>query len=190
MPKIVGINHEAAFNWWVPGVLSKQDRIISLVKQRSTRYLKRTHKFGIDLPKTAKQALALDAANGNTLWAAAIAKEMANARIAFKILAADKSVPIGYQKIPCHMVFDVKMEDFTRKARLVAGGHKTDAPLTITYASIVSHETVRIALLMAALNNLAVKVGDVLMHMSRPQLLRKSGPSSALSLGLMPARML
>jgi hypothetical protein len=132
------------------------------VKQRLTRYLKRTHKFGIDLPKTAKEALALDTANGNTLWATAIAREMANVRIAFKILAADESVPIGYQKIPCHMVFKVKMEDFTHKARLVAGGHKTDAPSTITYASVVSHETVRIALLMAALNDLEVKVGDVL----------------------------
>ena len=60
------------------------------------------------------------------------------------------------------MVFDVKMEDFTCKARLVAGGHKTNAPLTITYASIVSRKTVRIALLMAALNDLEVKVGDVL----------------------------
>ena len=54
------------------------------------------------------------------------------------------------------------MEDFTRKARLMAGGHKTNAPSTITYASVVSRETVRIALLMAALNNLEVKVGDVL----------------------------
>jgi hypothetical protein len=60
------------------------------------------------------------------------------------------------------MVFDIKMEDFTCKARLVAGGHKTNAPATITYASAVSHETVRIALLMAALNDLEVKVGDVL----------------------------
>ncbi len=41
-------------------------------------------------------------------------------------------------------------------------GHKTKAPATITYASVVSRETVRIALLMAALNNLEVKVGDVL----------------------------
>ncbi len=85
--KIVGIDHKAAFNWWVPGVLSKRDRIISLIKQRSTRYLKRTHKFGIDLPKTVKEALALDHAHGNTLWAAAIAKEMKNVCVAFKILA-------------------------------------------------------------------------------------------------------
>ena len=60
------------------------------------------------------------------------------------------------------MIFDVKMEDFRRKARLVAGGHKTKAPPTITYASVVSHESVCLALTMAALNDLEVKVGDVL----------------------------
>jgi hypothetical protein len=38
----------------------------------------------------------------------------------------------------------------------------TKAPATITYASVVSCETVHIALLMAALNHLNVKVGDVL----------------------------
>ncbi len=38
----------------------------------------------------------------------------------------------------------------------------TKAPANITYASVVSRETVRIALLMAALNDLNVKVGDVL----------------------------
>jgi hypothetical protein len=54
------------------------------------------------------------------------------------------------------------MEDFRRKARLVAGGHRTEAPVTITYASMVSRETVRLALAMAALNDLEVKVGDVL----------------------------
>jgi hypothetical protein len=37
------------------------------------------------------------------------------------------------------------------------------APATITYASVVSCETVRIALSMAALNDLKVKVGDVLI---------------------------
>ncbi len=58
--------------------------------------------------------------------------------------------------------FDIKMEYFKRKARLVAGGHKTEAPGTITYASVVSRETVRIALKLAALNDLQVKAGDIL----------------------------
>ncbi len=58
--------------------------------------------------------------------------------------------------------FDVKMEDFRYKARLVAGGHLTKAPATITYASVVSRETVRLALTFVSLNDLKVKVGDVL----------------------------
>jgi hypothetical protein len=44
----------------------------------------------------------------------------------------------------------------------VAGGHWTKAPATITYASVVSRETVRLALTIAFLNELKVKVGDVL----------------------------
>jgi hypothetical protein len=38
----------------------------------------------------------------------------------------------------------------------------TKAPAAITYASVVSRETICIALLMAVLNDLNVKVGDVL----------------------------
>ena len=44
----------------------------------------------------------------------------------------------------------------------MAGGHLTQAPATITYASVVSRETVRLALTFASLNDLEVKVGDVL----------------------------
>jgi len=114
------------------------------------------------VPKTVKEALELDKKNGNTLWADTIVKEMKDVRVAFKILVDRQSAPIGYQKIPCHMIFNVKMEDFRRKARLVARGHQTKAPATITYASVVSRETIRIALLMAALNDLEVMLGDVL----------------------------
>ncbi|KAL7539643.1 hypothetical protein ACHAXR_009466 [Thalassiosira sp. AJA248-18] len=80
-----GISHEPAFNYWVPHELKKRDRIISLVRQQKTRYLKRNQKFGIELPKTAKEALDLDQKNGNTLWADAIAKEMKVVQIAFDI---------------------------------------------------------------------------------------------------------
>jgi hypothetical protein len=157
-----GLDHEPTFNWWVPHVLKKHDQIISLVCKWTTRYLKRTHKFGIEIPKTVKEALALDRKNGNTLWADAIAKKMREVCIAFNILPDGSSVPIGYQKIPCHMIFDIKMEDFQQKARLVAGGHLTEAPATITYASVVSRETMHLALTFASLNDLEVKVGNVL----------------------------
>ncbi len=93
-------------------MLKKHDQIISLVCKRTIRYLKRTHKFSIEVPKTVQEALALDRKNGNILWAHAIAKEMKEVCIAFNILPDGRPAPIGYQKIPCHMIFDVKMEDF------------------------------------------------------------------------------
>ncbi len=42
------IQHEPAFNWWVPQVLRLRARIISLVKKRKMSYLKKNMKFGID----------------------------------------------------------------------------------------------------------------------------------------------
>ncbi len=44
----------------------------------------------------------------------------------------------------------------------MVGGHRTKAPATITYASVVSHETMHLALTIASLNDLKAKVGDVL----------------------------
>ena len=46
----------------------------------------------------------------------AIAKEMKNVRVAFSIRDEDEIPKNMYQKIKCHMVFDVKMEDFRRNA--------------------------------------------------------------------------
>ena len=44
------------------------------MKKRQTRYLKKTHKFGIDMPKTVKEAAELDTKNGDTKWMDEIAK--------------------------------------------------------------------------------------------------------------------
>ena len=60
------------------------------------------------------------------------------------------------------MVFDVKWEDFRQNTRLVAEGHMNKALATITHFSVVLRETVRIALLIATLNDLEVKSGDIL----------------------------
>ena len=128
--------------------------MISLLKQCQVRYHKCTHKFGIELPKSVKDAYALDKKNGNTFWADAISKEMENVKVAFDIMHDGQKAPIGYQQMNCHMIFDVMMDDFSRKARLVAGGHMTEVPHVMTYAIVVSRETVRIALTIAALNGL------------------------------------
>ena len=98
----------------------------------------------------------------------AIKKEMTKVRVAYK---PHQSLPeeirngqvpdmIGYQEIKCHIVFDVKM-DFTRKARFVAGGHTTESPTSLTFSSMVSRESVRLAFLIAALNNLDINSCDI-----------------------------
>ena len=151
------ITEEPAFNWWVKAVLKKRDRIIMKVK---TAYHRRTHKYGVRVPKTVQEAYQMDEENGDHQWRDAIEKEMSNVRVAFKFSDGDL-VPIGYKKIPLHMVFDVKMMTLTRKARLVGGGHKTDPPKDAVYSSVVSRESVRLAFLAAALNDLDILAADI-----------------------------
>jgi hypothetical protein len=152
------LHDEPAFAWWLPHVLKKRNRIIATVTKR---YHKRTHKFGIKVPKTWDEAVKLDEGNGNTLWQDAIRNEMNNVRIAFKVLNGEEDIPPTYKEIRYHMIFDVNMEDFHHKARFVAGGHTTDAPHVMTYASVVSRESTRIALTLTALNDLDATMGDI-----------------------------
>ena len=60
------------------------------------------------------------------------------------------------------MVFDIEMEDFQCMAHLVAVGPVINAHTTMTYTSVISCETVHLALTIAALNDLKVKVSNVL----------------------------
>jgi hypothetical protein len=148
---------EPAFAWWVPFTLKRRDRIIGKI---DARFLKKTHKFGIAVPNTVKEALQMDKENGTSLWWNAIQKEMKNVRVAFNILDDDMNLPPAHTFVKCHIVFDVKM-DLTRKARYVAGGHMTKPPSSMTYASVVSRESVRIILTLAALNGLEVLSSDI-----------------------------
>ena len=59
------------------------------------------------------------------------------------------------------MIFDAKMEYFRRKARLVVGVHVMEPPATIPYVIVVLRDKVRIAMILAALNDLPVKVADI-----------------------------
>jgi hypothetical protein len=60
---------------------------------------------------------------------------MAKVRIAFKILEDGVMVPPTYQQIRCHLIFDLKIESFRRKAHFVAGGNTTKTPATLTYSA-------------------------------------------------------
>ncbi|KAI2504684.1 Reverse transcriptase (RNA-dependent DNA polymerase) [Fragilaria crotonensis] len=159
------IAHEPAFNWWVHTVLRKRNRIVAKVK----RYWRTTHKFGIRLPKSVEEALAIDEETGTDYWRKALGKAMSKVKVAWKPMdgvtptqARTGKEPglIGFQEIRCHIIFDIKM-DFTRKARFVAGGHTTDTPGSLTYSSVVSQDSVRLAFLIARLNDLDVLAGDV-----------------------------
>jgi hypothetical protein len=128
-----------------------------------------TQKFGIRLPKTVTEALEINKVTDTDFWQKAVNKEMAKVKIAWK--TNNKLTPqqargdraselIGFQEIGCHIIFDVKM-DFTRKARFVAGGHTTTAPSSMTYSSVVSRDSIRLAFLIAALNDLNIMSCDL-----------------------------
>ena len=153
-----GIEKKPAFAWWVPYTLKKRKAII---KQVRARFVKRTHKFGIEIPSDYNNAVELDKKNGNTLWQEGTKKEMDAVRIAFKVLDNDEEILPGYQYAGTHLVYDVRLDGFRRKARLVGEGCSVAAPTVLTYASVVSRETVRIALTIAALNDLEVKSSDI-----------------------------
>lgn len=146
-----------AFSWWVNEMLKRKERIIKAVK---TRYLKHTHKYGIQLPKTICEAYEIDRLTNTDYWHQAILKEMKNNAVAFKILEDAEQAPVGSQWIPFHMIFDVKC-DLTRKARFVAGGHWKEASTHLTYSSVVTRDSVRIAFLIAALNDIEILAADI-----------------------------
>jgi hypothetical protein len=154
----VGIADEPAFAWWVPYTLKIRKRIVSKLNKR---YIQRTHKFGVELPKTVAEALELDRKTGTKFCEEAIRLEIENVDVAFRDLKPDESVAVGYQFTNCHMIFDVKVGSLKRKARYVAGGHMTDPPVTSTYASVVTRDSVRIGLLIAALNGLEILSADI-----------------------------
>jgi hypothetical protein len=150
------ILEEPAFNWWATHVLRKRERIIKKVK---SRYWSRTHKYGILLPKSVDEALRIDRETGTDFWQKAIEKEMKAIECAFEF-KDDDQMPVGYQHIDCHMVFDVKIT-LDRKARYVAGGHQTEPSKDMTFASVVSRDSIRIAFTVAALNDLEVLSADI-----------------------------
>ena len=157
------ISDQPAFRWWVHHVLRRKNRILKATKRN--KYWDRTHKFGIELPHSIPEALAIDRKNGTDDWEKAIAKEMRNNEMAFEF---DPSYNVeglrseGFSKITTHMIFDVKLGSLTRKARLVADGHKVQATAKEhTFSSVPSRDSVRIFFLLAALNNLDVLSADI-----------------------------
>ena len=146
-----------------------QRRSNIIIAKVNTKYWSMTHKFGVRDPKYVNEALAIYKGNENILWYTDIQKEMKNVCVVFEVWKEGSLEDarrgqrfVGYQEIRFHMIFDIKMDrQFTRKARYVAGGHTTDPPFSITYSSVVSRNSVRIAFTLAALNDVEIRADDI-----------------------------
>ena len=102
-------------------------------------YWQRTHKYGIMIPTSVKEAYEFDRENGNKLWTDIIKEEMNKVRVAVQESNVSTKKIIGHQEIGLHMIFNIKLgEKFQRKARMVAGGHTTKKPSSVIYRSVVS----------------------------------------------------
>jgi hypothetical protein len=171
-----GIQDLPGSQWWVPQTIKRKNRIFSNIK---TRVKKRSHKYGIQVPSSVKEAYQIDRETNTDYWHQAILKEMKNNAVAFRFLEEGEQVPVRSTWIPFHMIFDVKC-DLIRKARFVAGGHWTEASSQLTYSSVVTRESIRIAFLIAALNELDILAADVgnayLQAPAREQVHTTAGP--------------
>ena len=112
-------------------------------------------KYGIKIATSITEAYDIDKENGNTLWIDAIKRKMENVSVAFKLIEDGKEPSASHKQVPFHKIYDIKM-NFTRKARLVAEGCRTQNQVKIMYGGVVSRKSVRIAFTYAALNGLDI----------------------------------
>ena len=121
------------------------------------------YKFGIQIPQNVQHTYRLDRINRDNGWEEWMDKEITsiNNHQTFIVLEEHEPLPDGYKEIPYHFVFDAKF-DGRKKSRLVAGGHKApEVPENDIYSGVVSIETIRVAFVLAAMNNLDVCAADV-----------------------------
>ena len=107
--------------------------------------------------------------NRNTYCKETIYKQTNKAKIAYKqredcIPEEEQQWKVydmhGYQQITCAIIFDVKMY-VTWKGKFLANSSKTEAPVSLTYSSTVSRDSVRIELFIAEMNDLDVMACDI-----------------------------
>ena len=105
----------------------KSDTLFAKIVQtyKASKVGEAQFQYGVQVPKTAKQALALDQANGDNLWKSSMKLELQQIVedfSAFKVLDDDEVLPQGYKQVPYHFTFAVKV-DLRRKSRLVIDGN-------------------------------------------------------------------
>ena len=118
--------------------------------------------IGLEFKRGINNAIELDRKNGNTLWEDAIKTELKQLSDyqTFLVLDSGEVIPNGYQKIPYHIVFDVKY-DLRHKARLVAGGNWTENEREDIYSGVVGMDNVRIGFFLGELYGLSCCACDI-----------------------------
>lgn len=79
---------------------------------------------------------------------------------AFNILKEGATTPPGSKFIHCHKNFEIKT-DFTQKSHFVAGGHMADPRTSLNYSSVVVCDSIHLAFLIAASNDLDLVAADI-----------------------------
>jgi hypothetical protein len=142
-------------------IRKKMQRMINQAKLQSYRR-DPCCKFGILVPQNHKQAVEIDKRNRNTFWQHAAATEMRHLLECNTIIDKDKgrTTPMGYKRIQCHMIYDVKHYG-RRKARPVADGHLADSNTETVYSGVISLRGIRLAVFLAKLNALQLWGADI-----------------------------
>ena len=147
---------------WIKKYSENSKVFINLSKIFASKGRQKVFKFGVEVPRNLKEALALDNYNGNELWSKATDKEV-NELLEHKTFAIHDSkatIPFDYKFVPVQFVFDNKF-DGRRKGRLVACGNLTNPDISDIYSGVVSIESVRWLFVIADLNEMEVIAADV-----------------------------
>ena len=80
-----------------------------MISKAAMRVMKNM-KFGIYIIYTYDEDVGIDIMNGNAYWQDATKKEMNNVEVDFKFIYDGSKLPITFNKIAGHLVFDVKFD--------------------------------------------------------------------------------
>ena len=156
-----GLVQQEGWQWTKDFIDDTNEYTRLLYALRTSKSMGPKYKFGVEVPRSVKHALLLDKMNGNHLWEEAIKNELKQMDdfSVFRFLNQGESLD-DFQRLPYHMVFDVKF-DLRRKARLVVGGDHQTGPKDESYSGVVSLSTIRILFLLVTTNSLHLWAADV-----------------------------
>jgi hypothetical protein len=118
--------------------------------------------FGFQFPRAIRNDTSPDKRNKNNLWQEAIETELKQLTDYdnFIALASVEDIPMEYQKIQYHIVFDVKY-DLRHKARLVAGSKWTVNDKEDIYSGAAQMDTIGIDFFLGELYKLSCRACDI-----------------------------